>query len=83
MRVIESFKASAAVWPGTVVEDNNLTVQISALRRILDAAQSGQSFIQTVAYRRHQAESRGSRPTKADAGQRPLRRACVAPFSAL
>src|ERR1700724_3565051 len=25
----------AAVWPGTVVEDNNLTVQISALRRIL------------------------------------------------
>jgi TolB-like protein len=38
----------AAVWPGTVVEDNNLTVQISALRRILDAAQSGQSCIQTV-----------------------------------
>ena len=26
----------AAVWPGTVVEDNNLTVQISALRRVLD-----------------------------------------------
>ena len=25
-----------AVWPGTVVEDNNLTVQISALRRVLD-----------------------------------------------
>src|ERR1700704_1534364 len=32
----------AAVWPGTVVEDNNLTVQISALRRILDGgAQRG------------------------------------------
>jgi hypothetical protein len=26
----------AAVWPGTVVEDNNLTVQMSTLRRILD-----------------------------------------------
>jgi len=26
----------AAVWPGTVVEDNNLTVQISTLRRVLD-----------------------------------------------
>src|SRR3984893_18147130 len=25
----------AAVWPGMVVEDSNLTVQISALRRIL------------------------------------------------
>ena len=26
----------AAVWPGTVVEEANLTVQISTLRRILD-----------------------------------------------
>src|SRR5262245_10576281 len=26
----------AAAWPGTVVEDNNLAVQISALRRVLD-----------------------------------------------
>ena len=26
-----------AVWPGTAVEEHNLTVQISALRRILDA----------------------------------------------
>jgi DNA-binding winged helix-turn-helix (wHTH) protein len=25
-----------AVWPGTVVEEGNLTVQLSALRRILD-----------------------------------------------
>ena len=33
----------AAVWPGTVVEDNNLTVQIAALRRILD--QSGRTAV--------------------------------------
>jgi hypothetical protein len=39
----------AAVWPGTVVEDNNLTVQISALRRILDQGQPEASCIQTVA----------------------------------
>src|SRR5271165_429795 len=26
----------AAVWPGTVVEEGNLTVQIAALRRIID-----------------------------------------------
>jgi DNA-binding winged helix-turn-helix (wHTH) protein len=25
-----------AVWPGRIVEDNNLTVQISTLRRVLD-----------------------------------------------
>jgi DNA-binding winged helix-turn-helix (wHTH) protein/TolB-like protein len=41
----------AAVWPGTVVEDNNLTVQISALRRILDRGRADGSCIQTVARR--------------------------------
>ena len=37
-----------AVWPETVVEDNNLTVQISALRRVLDQGRAGGSCIQTV-----------------------------------
>jgi adenylate cyclase len=41
----------AAVWPGTVVEDNNLTVQIAALRRALDRGRSERSCIQTVARR--------------------------------
>jgi len=41
----------AAVWPGTVVEDSNLTVQISALRRVLDQGHPGGSCIQTVAGR--------------------------------
>src|SRR5215831_14750041 len=37
-----------AVWPRTVVEENNLTVQISALRRILDAGRTQGSCIQNV-----------------------------------
>jgi DNA-binding winged helix-turn-helix (wHTH) protein len=41
----------AAVWPGTVVEDNNLTVQMSALRRILDRGRAEGSCLQTVASR--------------------------------
>jgi TolB-like protein/DNA-binding winged helix-turn-helix (wHTH) protein/Flp pilus assembly protein TadD len=41
----------AAVWPGTVVEDSNLTVQISALRRVIDNGRSEGSYIQTVAGR--------------------------------
>src|SRR5262249_9772764 len=41
----------AAVWPGTVVGDNNLTVQISALRHVLDPAPPEGSWIQTVAGR--------------------------------
>jgi hypothetical protein len=35
-------------WPGTVVEDNNLNVQISTLRRVLDQDRSQGSCIQTV-----------------------------------
>src|SRR6516225_2001828 len=38
----------SAGWPTTVVAEGNVFVQIAALRRILDAAQSGQSCIQTV-----------------------------------
>src|ERR1700721_130687 len=37
-----------AVWPNTVVEDSNLTVQVSALRRVLDAGREGSSVISTV-----------------------------------
>jgi class 3 adenylate cyclase/predicted ATPase len=40
-----------AVWPGTVVEDSNLTVQVSALRRVLDRGQPEGNCIQTVAGR--------------------------------
>ena len=40
-----------AAWPGTVVEDGNLSVQISALRRILDVGRLGGSCIQTVSGR--------------------------------
>src|SRR5712691_4223122 len=40
-----------AVWPGTVVEDSNLNVQIAALRRIIDDGRAEGSCIQTVAGR--------------------------------
>ena len=37
-----------AVWPHTIVEENNLTVQISALRRLLDPGRAQGSCIQNV-----------------------------------
>ncbi len=37
-----------AVWPSTAVEENNLTVQISALRHVLDEGRPDGSCIQTV-----------------------------------
>src|SRR5215469_1814442 len=38
----------AAAWPSTVVGDNNLNVQISALRRVLDQDRASGSCIQTI-----------------------------------
>jgi TolB-like protein/DNA-binding winged helix-turn-helix (wHTH) protein len=38
----------ASAWPGTVVDDNNLNVQISTLRRVLDQDRAQGSCIQTV-----------------------------------
>ena len=70
----------AAVWPGTVVEDNNLTVQIAALRRILDQGRADGSCIQTVAGRgyrfaavvtRHAGDSAVSPTRVAVIGTRP------------
>ena len=37
-----------AVWPNIAVEDNNLTVQIAALRHVLDAGRANGSCIQTT-----------------------------------
>ena len=37
-----------AVWPGTIVEEANLTVQIATLRKVLDEGRTTASCIQTV-----------------------------------
>jgi adenylate cyclase len=36
-----------AVWPGQIVEDSNLTVQISALRRVLGSVPGGDHWVET------------------------------------
>jgi len=46
--IVSKEEILAAGWPRTVVAEGNLFVQISALRRVLDGTQSGQSCIQTV-----------------------------------
>ena len=37
-----------AAWPGLAVEDNNLTVQIAALRRVFEEAAGGAGWIETL-----------------------------------
>src|SRR6266567_9346621 len=51
-----------AVWPETVVEDANLTVHISALRRILDAGRLEGSCIQTISGRGYRFVGSLTRP---------------------
>jgi predicted ATPase len=47
-RVVAKDELMREVWPNTFVEDNNLTVNVSALRKILDERPSSQTYIQTV-----------------------------------
>src|SRR5690349_19223992 len=46
--VVSKDEIIAAVWPGRVVDESNLTVQISALRRVLDHGGPHGRCIQTV-----------------------------------
>ena len=59
--VVSKDEMVTAVWPGTVVEDSNLTVQISALRRVLDNGRSNGSCIQTVSGRGYRFAARVTR----------------------
>jgi adenylate cyclase len=61
--VVSKEELIAAVWPGTVVEDSNLTVQISALRRVLDRGLPNGSSIQTVAGRGYRFIAPVTRPS--------------------
>jgi TolB-like protein/DNA-binding winged helix-turn-helix (wHTH) protein/Flp pilus assembly protein TadD len=47
-RVVTKDEIMTAVWRGMIVEENNLAVQISALRRALADGESGTPFILTV-----------------------------------
>ena len=46
--VIEKDRLMEAIWPDTIVEENNLTQNISALRRVLGEERGAHRFIVTV-----------------------------------
>ena|SRR5436190_18144255 len=52
------------VWPGTVVEEVNLTVHISNLRKALDQKGKGGAMIETVATRGSALSHRSRRDTR-------------------
>jgi DNA-binding winged helix-turn-helix (wHTH) protein/tetratricopeptide (TPR) repeat protein len=50
-RVVHKEELMREVWPDTFVEENNVTVNISAVRKVLGEAISGRRYIETVARR--------------------------------
>jgi DNA-binding winged helix-turn-helix (wHTH) protein len=57
----------AKVWPGVTVEESNLTVQISMLRRSLDEKSAAASCIQTVPGRGYRFVAKVARGDSGDA----------------
>ncbi|MBL8349633.1 MAG: winged helix-turn-helix domain-containing protein [Burkholderiaceae bacterium] len=74
----------AALWPGAVVEENNLNQVVSSLRQLLGDSTKGSRYIQTVPRRgfRFVAEVGPVRAASAGASP-PLPRLAVLPFKPL
>lgn len=68
------------VWPGMFVEEANLSMQISALRRILDAGRQGPSIIQTVHGRGYRLAAPQVAPTRPGEKEAPVRSALSPPL---
>jgi DNA-binding winged helix-turn-helix (wHTH) protein len=47
-KVVTKAELMAAAWPGTVVEETNLSVQIAGLRKILEAVPGARGWIATA-----------------------------------
>jgi len=47
-KVVSKDQLMAQVWPGAVVDENNIQVHISALRKILDDGGGAQRYVRTV-----------------------------------
>src|SRR6267378_1587677 len=46
--VVSKDELMTRVWPGIVVEENNIQVHISALRKVLDEGTGGRAYVVTV-----------------------------------
>src|SRR5215471_8649204 len=69
----------AEVWPGVVVEENNIQVHISAVRKVLATAGDGERYLLTVAGRGYRFVAPVKRESAAEieAAQARDRRASV------
>lgn len=70
------------IWPDTVVEENNITVSISALRKVLGEDRLGREFIETVPRRGYRfiADVIEIAEKEADNGEMPIDSLAVLPM---
>ena len=66
--VVSKDELMTRVWPGLVVEENNIQVHVSALRKALDEGKSGQTHIVTVPGRGYRLVDHKSLHSAADGG---------------
>src|SRR2546421_7952587 len=74
-----------AAWPGRVVEESNLNVQISAIRRVLARVPGGESWVETLprrGYRFVGPVCRVPRTSDAESTETTLRSNLPAPLTA-
>ena len=79
-----------AAWPGLVVEEANLAVQISAIRRALARVPGGDGWIETLARRGYrfvgpvaEIAGRPATPSRHPTASAPICRRCSPPSSAV
>ena len=75
--VVSKDELMARVWPGTVVEENNLHVHVSALRKALDEEANGQSYLVTAPGRGYRFLALVTRVAPAISRYRQTRNLCL------
>lgn len=82
-RPVSKAELMARVWPGTFVEEGNLTVQIAVLRKALGETADGQSWILTVPRVGYRLLGGGATPLEHVAESSDIPRLAVLPFRVL
>lgn len=81
-QIVDKNRLMQAVWPGTVVEENNLSQAISALRRVLGEERADPRFLVTVPGRGYRFVAPVTEMTAA-ADPAPVPRATATPLDSL
>ena len=70
-RLVTKDELMSEVWPGIAVEENNIQVHVSALRKVLGAAGDGERYLLTVAGRGYRFVAQVEHESAAPLGTAP------------